>query len=223
MEYVIKRDGRKMPFSADKIINAIKKAMTACNKSDDALATYIAAKISETEDNLPVEKIQDLVEKYLMESNYKDVAKEFILYRADRTKARTANSDMMKAIADKINAKNVDNQNANVDEKSFGGRVGEAADELMRRFALDYCMSEKSARNHLNNRIYIHDLNRYAVGQHNCLTIPIDDLLANGFTTRQTDIRPANSINTAFQLLAVIFQVQSLQQFGKRLCRIKTL
>ena len=58
------------------------------------------------------------------------------------------------------------------------------------------------------------DLDSYAVGMHNCLTIPIDDLLANGFVTRQTDVRPANSINTAFQLLAVIFQLQSLQQFG---------
>ena len=48
----------------------------------------------------------------------------------------------------------------------------------------------------------------------NCLSIPFDQLLANGFNTRQGDIRPANSINTAFQLLAVIFQLQSLQQFG---------
>lgn len=49
---------------------------------------------------------------------------------------------------------------------------------------------------------------------HNCLTEPIDDLLANGFTTRQTDVRPASSINTAMQLVAVCFQIQSLQQFG---------
>ena len=49
---------------------------------------------------------------------------------------------------------------------------------------------------------------------HNCLSLPFDDLLANGFNTRQTDIRPASSVNTAFQLIAVIFQLQSLQQFG---------
>ena len=58
------------------------------------------------------------------------------------------------------------------------------------------------------------DLDAYAVGSHNCLSIPFDKLLANGFNTRQTDIRPANSLNTAFQLIAVIFQLQSLQQFG---------
>ena len=68
--------------------------------------------------------------------------------------------------------------------------------------------------NHLNNEIYIHDLDAYILGMHNCLTVPFDDLLATGFNTRQTDVRPANSINTAFQLVAVLFQLQSLQQFG---------
>ena len=75
-------------------------------------------------------------------------------------------------------------------------------------------MSKMARDNHLNNEIYIHDLDAYAVGMHNCLSIPFDELLANGFNTRQTDVRPANSINTAFQLVAVIFQLQSLQQFG---------
>jgi ribonucleoside-triphosphate reductase len=71
-----------------------------------------------------------------------------------------------------------------------------------------------SRENHLNNEIYIHDLDSYAVGMHNCLTIPFDKLLKEGFNTRQTDVRPARSINTAFQLVAVLFQLQSLQQFG---------
>jgi len=53
-----------------------------------------------------------------------------------------------------------------------------------------------------------------AIGSHNCLSIPFDKLLAEGFNTRQTDVRPAGSINTAMQLVAVIFQLQSLQQFG---------
>jgi ribonucleoside-triphosphate reductase len=121
----------------------------------------------------------------------------------------------MKLISEKLQAKNVQNQNANVDEHSFGGRKGEADSVLMREIALNHIgMSKKSRDNHLNNRVYIHDLDAYAVGMHNCLTIPFDDLLANGFNTRQTDIRPANSVNTAFQLVAVLFQLQSLQQFG---------
>ena len=69
-------------------------------------------------------------------------------------------------------------------------------------------------KNHENNEIYIHDLSSYFVGSHNCLSIPFDDLLAKGFNTRQTDVRPANSVSTAFQLVAVIFQLQSLMQFG---------
>lgn len=73
---------------------------------------------------------------------------------------------------------------------------------------------KKSKENHLNNEIYIHDLDSYALGDHNCLTCPVDKLLENGFNTRQTDVRPAKSVNTAFQLIAVIFQLQSLQQFG---------
>ena len=111
-------------------------------------------------------------------------------------------------------AEEVDNQNANVDGYSFGGRVGEASDLVMRQFALDNCVSKMAKENHLNNEIYIHDLSAYAVGNHNCLSIPFDDLLAKGFNTRQTDVRPAGSVNTAFQLVAVIFQLQSLQQFG---------
>ena len=59
------------------------------------------------------------------------------------------------------------------------------------------------------------DLDSYAIGQSNCITLPLDDLLKNGFKTRQTDVRPAKSINTAFQLVAVLFQLQSLQQFGR--------
>ena len=84
----------------------------------------------------------------------------------------------------------------------------------MKKYALDYCVSDMARNNHRNNEIYIHDLSAYAVGMHNCLSIPFDHLLADGFNTRQTDVRPAGSVNTAFQLVAVIFQLESLQQFG---------
>lgn len=144
-----------------------------------------------------------------------DVAKAYIKYRYLHDMARNGYSNLMDLITEKIRASNVQNQNANVDEHSFGGRVGEASDLVMKQYALDYCVSEKTKKNHLENRIYIHDLSAYAVGSHNCLSIPFDDLLANGFNTRQTDVRPANSVNTAFQLVAVIFQLQSLQQFGR--------
>lgn len=149
-----------------------------------------------------------------MATKRKDVAKAYILYREERNKKRNANTKLMKLIKEKVEASDIQNQNANVDEHSFGGRMGEARNELMKDYALNYLVSDMARNNHLNNEIYIHDLDSYAVGMHNCLTIPFDDLLAKGFNTRQTDVRPANSINTAFQLVAVIFQLQSLQQFG---------
>lgn len=143
-----------------------------------------------------------------------DVARAYIRYRYMKEVAREYKADFFEAIGDKLAAKNVVNQNANIDEHSFGGRVGEASDTMMKEYALNFCMSKMARENHLNNEIYIHDLSAYAVGMHNCLTVPFDHLLEKGFNTRQVDIRPANSVDTAFQLVAVIFQLQSLMQFG---------
>lgn len=155
-----------------------------------------------------------MVEDFLMRSERKDVAKTYIRYRYKREVARSGRDDFIRAFSEKINGTAIENQNANVDEMSFGGRVGAGSDLQMKRYALDYCVSDMARHNHENNEIYIHDLSAYAVGMHNCLSIPFDDLLAKGFNTRQTDVRPAGSVNTAFQLVAVIFQLQSLQQFG---------
>lgn len=149
-----------------------------------------------------------------MSTKRKDVAKAYITYRQERTKAREANGAYVKNIEKKLNVENNIMQNANVDEESFGGRMGEASSANLKEYALNYCMPKWMADLHRNNEIYIHDLDHYALGDHNCLSIPFDKLLANGFNTRQTDVRPANSVNTAFQLVAVIFQLQSLNQFG---------
>lgn len=215
---VIKRDGRTKSFEKEKIKLAVLKAFVDVDGEETPYAKDKAREISNYIENLDmdlnVEDIQNLVENKLMASNRKDVARAYIIYRNDRTRERERNTKMMKDISEKLAAKNVQNQNANVDEKSFGGRIGEASDALLKQYALDYCMSEKARINHLTNRIYTHDLNSFAVGSHNCLSIPFDKLLANGFNTRQTDVRPAQSVNTAFQLIAVIFQLQSLQQFG---------
>lgn len=213
---VIKRNGVEVTFNKQKIINAIIKAMKSTDnvEIDIAFATKIAQDIENLDKTLKVEEIQDIVEKKLMASKYKDVAKNYMNYRYLRTMARSQYKELMGSIAEKLSAKNIQNQNANVDEASFGGRMGEANDVITRRYALEYLVSPMAKANHENNEIYIHDLNAYAVGSHNCLSIPFDKLLKEGFNTRQTDVRPAQSINTAFQLVAVIFQLQSLQQFG---------
>ena len=218
MKKVIKRDGRKELFDKEKIVRAVELSFedveNEISEKAHLKAREIANYVSNIEKDLSVEEIQDIVEEKLMASNYKNIARNFITYRYERTKERERNSQFMRDVSEKLAASNVQNQNANVDEHSFGGRMGEARNSLMKKIALDYIVSDMSRENHLNNEIYIHDLDSYAVGMHNCLTIPFDKLLKEGFDTRQTDVRPARSINTAFQLVAVLFQLQSLQQFG---------
>ena len=209
---IINRDGSIAEFNRNRIFNAIKAAFEACNEE------YKDYEIERLTDEIPiwnnihVEDIQNQIEEILMDYGFHNVAREYILYRNDHAKLRQ--SKLTKKVGEKLEANNVQNQNANIDEHSFGGRQGEAGRVVTKDYALEFCMSAMAKNNHLNNEIYIHDLDSYAVGMHNCLSIPFDDLLANGFNTRQTDVRPANSINTAFQLVAVIFQLQSLQQFG---------
>lgn len=227
---VEKRDGRLTVFDTSKITKAMMDAFASTCKQfpdlyseEDAkdFATFatdtansIANKVLKETKQYTVEEISDIVEKRLMPSKYKEVAKEYITYREQRSLARSSKSKLTKVIMSKLKASDVQNQNANVDEHSFGGRIGEASDAMLKEIALNYCVSKKSKYNHVNNLIYIHDLASYPVGNHNCLTLPLDDLLKNGFNTRQTDVRPARSVSTALQLLAVTMQLQSLQQFG---------
>lgn len=224
MSKVIKRDGKVVEFDRKKIENAITKAYKEVYPDADinnykSTITIITDKVIKElqcvlgNKDIDIEVIQDIIEKELMGIE-KNVAREYITYRYKRELIRNKNMDLMKGVGEKLSASNVQNQNANVDEYSFGGRIGEASSFVNRKFALDHCMCEKSKNHHLNNEIYEHDLDQFAVGSHNCLSVPIDDLLAKGFKLRQVDIRPAQSINTAFQLVAVLFQIQSLQQFG---------
>ena len=214
---LIKRNGAVASFDKQKIVTAIVKAFHNMDKVEEA--DVVAQKIAQEIENLPktsmsVEEIQDIVEKKLMATAHKDVAKSYINYRYLRNMARSHYKELWDSIEEKLSAKKVQNQNANVDEHSFGGRIGEASSIVTKQYALEYIVSPMARANHENNEIYIHDLDAYAVGSHNCMSMPLDDLLANGFNTRQTDVRPAGSVATAFQLVAVLMQLQSLNQFG---------
>ena len=219
---VIKRSGQKVEFEKSKIREAVKKAWievkSGINNKGNSICDYVADEIEteyrELKEEISVEEIQNRVEDLLMDSGEKQVARAYIRYRYKRELMREPNEELYKMIGEKLNPIEPDRQNANVDGESFGGKVGSISDEVLKQYALYNCMSKKSRENHLNNEIYEHDLNSYATGSHNCITIPFDDLLATGFTTRQTDVRPAQSVSTAFQLVAVIFQLQSLMQFG---------
>ena len=218
---IIKRNGERESFAIEKI----KKALTLAN-SEISLKNQVTKKIiNEIAEEIQefcknkkksqnVEIIQDQIELALMKRGAFELAKHYIEYRLEHKQLRDAYGTLMEGLEVKLGAKDVQNQNANLDEHSFGGRIGEASSFINKQFALNYCMSEKAKNNHLNNEIYIHDLDHYVLGDHNCLSIPFDKLLAEGFKTRQVDIRPAGSLSSALQLVAVIFQLQSLQQFG---------
>ena len=213
---VLKRNGKKEALTKKKIYDSVCNANKAVKKEDQLTAKQIR-RITDSvvsfcenlEEPIEIDILEDVIEKKLMEAQGYEVAKRYITYRYEKERVRNNTS-----LTEKLLAMNVQNQNANVDEFSFGGRLGETASFVTKQYALDHLISKKTKENHINNEIYIHDLDAYAVGSHNCLSIPFDKLLANGFNTRQTDVRPARSINTAFQLVAVIFQLQSLQQFG---------
>lgn len=218
---IIKRSGVEEDFNSAKIISALNRANAEVEGDDklfqydvEGIARAIEQEAKTCDKPLNVEEIQDMVEDSIMSLGKYALARKYIKYRQVHSMSRDKYDDLMKAVADKLLGRKIDNQNANVDEHSFGGRMGEANDVVCRQFALDFLVSEKAKKNHIDNRVYIHDLNSYAVGNHNCLSVPFDDLLANGFIVKQTDVRPAGSLNTAFQLVAVIFQLQSLQQFG---------
>ena len=222
MMIVVKRDGTLQPYDFEKVKNAVRKAFNSVNNGSEEheVPTKFFEQLKDAiESNNPeqitVEEINDIIQKELIKRNKYDVVESFILYRKKRAEIREAKSDLILEIQKKLKASDVQNQNANVDEHSFGGRIGEAARVVCKNDALTNVMSKKSRRNHENNQIYVHDLDSYSAGEHNCLTMPIDHLLKDGFTTRQCDIRAAGSVNTAMQLVAVLFQLQSLQQFGR--------
>lgn len=220
---VIKRDGTVQEFDVNKALSSFDKVyknglsqdppQELRQKLEQTLQKQFDVKKKNGETEISVEAIQDAIRDFLMKKD-QQAAESFVIYRETRSNYRESNTKLAKNIKTKLFAKNIVNQNANLDEASFSGRIGEAASEVCKDYALKNSMSKMARKNHENNYIYQHDLEQVAVGSHNCLTDPIDDALNNGVTTRQTDIRPASSISTAFQLTAVNFQCQSLNQFG---------
>ena len=159
---IIKRDGRKAGFDPEKIKDAIKKAFLQVDgeitpyaeEKAQNIADYIQGYMEGVPNELTIDDIQTLVEHGLMSCKRKDVATAYIEYRHDRDTVRKWNNKMMNIMGEKLQASNVQNQNANVDENSFGGRKGEADSVIMKQYALDNCMSEKSKNNHYANSVF---------------------------------------------------------------------
>lgn len=217
---VIKRDGRVVEFDKSKITNAVLKAYQEVDGEIKEQSVLDAENIAEhiykrLRDESSVEEIQDMVEKELMKSSRKDVAKAYVIYRNDRTRIRERNSKLVKVVMDRVNSSVDNHSNANVDEKSFSGREKEASADVGKTIALDFGgLSEEVAQAHKEMLIYQHDLEKAIYGIHNCLNLNFKEIFTYGFTTRNGDVRPPKSYSTACQLYAVAFQCQSQVQFG---------
>lgn len=159
---VIKRDDSLQEFCFNKIQRVIDKAFDSVNQKvpekfieqlKDAFDIIIEKKGN---DNIDVEEIQDIIQKELIKRNKYDVVESFILYRNKRSEIREQKSELIKEVQSKLNGTNIENQNANIDEASFGGRIGEAARVVTKNDALKNRMSAQSRKNHESNMIYIH-------------------------------------------------------------------
>ena len=214
--HVIKRDGTRVLFDPNKIVRAINKAMVSAYGSvyESDTAEEIADLIGSRGVDMSVEQIQDLVESYLMKSEYPEVARNYIIYRDQRSKERMRRSKLLTAVMRRTEATAVENANANVDEKSFSGREKEASADIQKIIALDYTLSHEVASAHKNMLLYQHDNEKTNIGEHNCLFVDFGKLFTEGFVTRNGDIRIPGSYSTACQQYAVIYQCQSQVQFG---------
>lgn len=215
---VIKRDGRIIEFNKERIVNAILLAMERTEKSvNKDLANKISNNILNlNKDNISVEEIQDIVENKLMSSSRKDVAKEYITYRNQRKRERMKKTELYKIGQDIIDVKDLDmlHENANLNGESYSGKQSKFGSEYAKWYAMNFIVPIKAKNAVKNNYLHIHDLDHYAVGNHNCTFIPFGKLLKKGFSTGNGSVRHPNSIETAMQLVAIIFQSQQNCQFG---------
>ena len=184
-----KRDGREAPFNIEKIANAIFKAAQQIGGKDYAAALSIASQVAEAVEeecrisgNIPsVEQIQDMVEKILIKNGHARTAKEFILYRAQRTRLREMNTRLMKIYEDITftDSKNSDNkrENANIDADTSMGTMLKYGSEGAKQFIDMYILDPAHSKAHKDGEIHIHDLDFYCLTT-TCCQIDIDKLFS---------------------------------------------
>ncbi len=193
-----KRDGRIENFDKDKIVNAILKAMNHEFVSDLNYANAIADKIRELDNEvISVEEIQNLVEVELMKSQYKNVAKAYILYREKRNIARGRKTyDTYMGIVNTI-ANEITKENANMNTDTPAGMMMKFASETSKPFVLDMLLTDTAKDYVKSNYIHIHDADYYPTKSLTCLQHPLDKILKGGFHAGHGSSRPAKRIETA--------------------------
>ncbi|ASA26381.1 anaerobic ribonucleoside-triphosphate reductase [Paenibacillus donghaensis] len=219
---VTKRDGILSEYNPNKITEAIVKAMRMTEVGiDKELAEKITLKVTQqvekSKNTYSVEQIQDLIEKDLMMSSRKDVAKEYITYRQKRTEERLKQSELFKIGEGIISGDNeeVTKENANLNGESYSGKMNRFGSEYSKMYARNVMLPKRLVKAIDEGYIHVHDLDHYAVGTHNCIFIPFDKLLADGFqVSDKGSVRTPNSIMTAMAQVAIIFQCQQNSQYG---------
>lgn len=181
-------------FDKTKIVNSVKLASNATESENvpEFMAKRIADQIEEDLNKkntniVGADQLSDMVENRLMQTAYKEVAKSYITYHHDRQKEHVYQSDLIKAFEKKLNGSNIENSNANCDERSFSGRMNEAARVLLKDNALK-TMSKTFRDNHNNNEVYTHDLDSFSSGQHNCFERNTEFITNNGIRSFQNFI-----------------------------------
>ena len=215
MLYVVKRDGREVKFNSQKISNAIKKASNEIGEKlkesqllecTQKVINYIEC---EKKEKISVEEVQNLVEKALVESGYKNIQRAYSSYRKERTRVREIKSDLMKVI-NKIGIE-TDRDNANVGN-NFSSKLLRIASESNKWHNL-YNMPKYLAKAHEIGEVYFHDLDSYNLTI-NCLHIPTGEILKKGFNTGYGTIKPPKRIETAAELSCILLQSTQNDMFG---------
>ena len=216
MEYVIKRDGTKVPFDKSKIVNAIEKAMTCTPGGIDArVSNAIADYIADMPDILSVEQIQDIVVDSLANSPFIDVADAYSRWRQyrqeirDKEKTNASILEILDAQNDAINQEN-SNKNATINSTQRDYMAGEVSKELTDRLLLPKDIRDA----HKNGLVHVHDKDYFVMHCHNCDLVNLEDMLQNGTVISGTYIEKPHSFSTACNIATQIIAQVASMQFG---------
>jgi ribonucleoside-triphosphate reductase len=212
-----KRDGRIVPFDAEKITDAIFKAAKAVGGENRKIAENLTNQVVKELVKLgyngvipTVEEVQDVVEKVLIENGHARTAKAYILYRDRRTRIRDGKSDLMDTVREIL--KETSRENANV-SNSPSAKMLQIASAASKSYYLTNLLPEEFSQAHRSGLIHIHDLDYYGKTL-NCLQIDLYKLLKNGFNTGYGYIRPPKRIASAAAQTAIILQSNQNDMYG---------
>ena len=217
-----KRDGRMVTFNIEKIANAIYKAAESVGQEDSEKSLDLAGKVvdmllADKLETPTVEQIQDCVEKVLIEEGLADVAKSYILYRSDRTRAREMDTRLMKVYEELTFKSAEDNdlkrENANIDGDTAMGTMLKYGSVGAKEFNEMYVLEPEHSKAHIEGDIHIHDLDFYTLTT-TCTQIDLTKLFENGFSTGHGYLRTPNEIQSYAALACIAIQSNQNDQHG---------